>query len=417
MVDRTALYPKTDARVLNLCIKAGDAVNEGDVLLTYADDTLDTYKNQIADLNLQLSAARLRVAELSVPPGEMDVLAAERAVDASENDISELLRKMEQFDTAIALLEDEKAKAEIKRQDAFILYDAGVIPKNEYDAFADAILKIENEIKARKADKEALDSTMEALESARDFNVKKYEAVLNRPNDEAVQSQINQGNISIKQIELKIEQLQKQIDSFVYEEIAAVSGTVLTLNVKEGGFASRSVPFAEIADTGYENLKITLNVPETEAAEVRLGQEAEITGNILGKDTVAGVVDRIQPIAEQKQISGSLETVIGIELSFDDKTGRLRSGNTVNADIIVHVYEDITVIPLMATFSDTDGLEYVYVVNDDYTVSKREVTLLAFSDLNVGVTGLDKGETIVASPTSAITDGAYIRPVVRNNGE
>jgi len=416
MVDKKVLYPKTDARVVNLNVKVGDTVNEGDVLLGYSNDNLDTYKNQIDDLTYQLQSARLRVAELelSAKPSEMDLLTAQQAITASENDIADLSRRMDLANAAVTLLEDELAKAEAKRDDAEVLYNAGVIAKNEYGAYTDAVSKIENEIKSKITEKDAFDPAMKVLETALDYNKKRYDAIANRADAETVKSQISQGNISIQQIELKISQLQKQIDSFVAEEISPVSGTVLTLNVKEGGMASRAQPFIEIADMSYDNLRITLNVPESEAASVAIGQEAEITGNILGKDTVSGTVSKISPIAEQKQISGSLETVIGIELRFNDETGRLRSGNTVNADIIVFTHEDITIVPLMATFSQTDGKEFVYVVNDDYTVTKREVTLVAFSDLNVGVTGLDVDESIVASPTSAITDGSYIKPVVRS---
>jgi putative ABC transport system ATP-binding protein len=88
----------------------------------------------------------------------------------------------------------------------------------------------------------------------------------------------------------------------------------------------------------------------------------------------------------------------------------------VTTDIITGVYENVTVVPLMATFSEAGGGEFVYVMNDDYTVSKREVTLLAFSGMNIGVTGVSEGEKIVSSPSPQIKDGSYVKPVVRNIG-
>jgi len=419
MIERTSVFPKTDARVAEVFIKAGDTVNAGDLLLTYQDEVLDTYRNQMDDLNLQLKAAKLRLNDLSLPSAEMDILTAERAVAASKKDIEDLNRRLEQADNLIQKLKDEELAAAIEKRDAAaILFDAGIIAKNDFETFNDAIAKIENEIKTRTDDRNTLALTMSTLEEALDYNTKRYESVLEKTgeSEETVKSQMEQSLVAIEQIELKISQLNKQIDEFVYEETAPVSGTVLAINAKEGGMVSRATPLAEIADTGNANLRITVNVPEAEASEIVLGQEAEVSGGVLGKDIIAGRVTKIRPIAETKQLGNSMETVIIIELSFDDASGRLRSGNSVDIDIIVNIYEDVTVVPLMATFSEAGGGEFVYVMNDDYTISKREVTLLAFSGMNIGVIGVNAGERIVATPSAQIKDGSYVKPVVRNIG-
>lgn len=416
MIDKKTIYPKNDAKVEKVFVKAGDVIKAGDIILKYSDESLKNYQNQIDDLNLQLRSARLRLAESSLPPGDLDILTAERAVSQSEKDIRDLNSKIAQADSVISQLNDELAAANKKLTDAGVLFDAGIISKTEFEAYSDATTKIENEIKSRVTDKETLFLSLDSLKEALNYNTKKYEAVVNRSDDETVKNQIGLNKIAIEQIELKIEQLQNEIDLFVYEEASTADGTVLTLNAYEGGYASRSVPVLEVADTGYKNLNVTVNVPEADASEVKIGQDVEITGNILGKDSISGQVTKIHPIAEQRQIGNSLETVIIVEISFNDSTGKLRSGNTVNADIITKISENVVVVPLMSTFSEADGKEYVYIMNEDYTVSKREVTLLAYSGMFVEVTNVSPGERIVASPSPQIKDGSYVKPVVRSNG-
>lgn len=416
MVDKTTMYPKSDAIATKVYVKAGDTVTEGDLILKYSDEALETYQNQIDDLNLQLRSARLRLAEISLPPGDMDILTAERTVSQSEKDIRDLNSKIAQADSVIAQLEDDLATAGKKRDDAQTLLDAGIISKNEFEAYTDAVSKIEIEIRNRISDKDSLLLTMDSLNEALDFNIKKYDTVVNRSGDESVKNQISQSKIAIEQIELKIEQLQKQIDDFIYEETASTSGTLMSLYAADGSYVSRNAPIAEIADTGYRNLRIVVNVPESDASEIKTGQNVEITGNILGKDKISGKIVKINPIAEQKQLGNSMETVIGVEISFSDDTGKLRSGNTVTADIITKISDNIVVVPLMSTFSESDGKEYVYIMNDDFTVSKREISLIAYSGMYVGVTNVSQGEKVVASPSPQIKDGSYVKPVVRNNG-
>ncbi|MDR1689879.1 MAG: HlyD family efflux transporter periplasmic adaptor subunit [Clostridiales bacterium] len=414
LVDSTAVYPEADGRVAEVLVKVNDVVKEGDVILKYSDEPLETYRDQITDLNLQLESARLSLSAITLPAGDLDILSAQLAVNQSQKEIEDLAARIKQADSVLDQLNEKVKEAQDKREEIRPLFDEGIISKADFDVYSNSITTVEDEIKARNSERELLASGTGALEEALDYNKKRYDAVINKTEDANIKSQVSQGQIGIEQIELKIAQLQKQIDEFVYEEYAPVSGTVLQLSAQEGGYVTRQAPIAEIADVSHNNLVISANVPEADVADIAIGQEAVISASVLGRDTVNGKITKILPIAKQQQTSNTLETVIGIELSFTDPSGKLRANNTVDAEITTKISENVVVVPLMATFSEADGREFVYVLNgENSTVTKREVVLISYSGLNVEVTNVAEGEKVVDTPPQQLTDGAYVREIIR----
>lgn len=413
LVDIFSVYPRTDGIIERVFFKEGDYINSGDIIMTYSDDTLKNLRDQIDDLNLQLKAANLRLAEATLPASETEVLSAQSMVNQSAKDIEDINIKIAQTDEAIEVLNSDIESARLSLADIETLYSVGGATKQEVEQARESIAKLEVQLSAKQRDNQALLLTLSAAQENLSLNERKYESVLNRSGDQSVENTRKQTEISIEQIRLKITQLEKEINDFVHEDISEVSGTIISFLPEEGAMVSRSAQIMEVAQIEGDNLIITVDIPESDASELYEGLDAEISAPILGKETVSGTITKIHPIAEQRQLSGSLETVIKADIEFSDPTGKLRAGNSVNVEIVTRESEDALVVPLMATFSEGDGSDYVYVMNEDYTISKRAIEMIAFSGLWVEVSGVSLGERIVQSPVPQLHDGSYVKPIIR----
>jgi len=455
LIDRHIMYPKSGAKIKNVHAKTGDAVTEGDVLVEYEDDSLDNLYDQMKELNLNYESARIRLDATVLPPSrtelmqaEMNINQAELGVNQAEANISQAEANINQakktitdihlsvdtYDINIEQMNRNIEQAEKTLDETQILYDVGAVTKNELDNLAESLTKMREQLLTTSMQRDntvlSLDNAETALNNLESAlpNVKaalpnaqaslelareQYNSILNRPNEEGIQNQIKQNQISLDQILLRVQQLQKQIDDFVFFETAPASGTVLTRNANEGEYSSSNRPLFEIADTSNDNLVIKAAIPEKEIAGIYEGQEAVITGSALGRDKFTGTITKIYPMAEQRQISNSVETVVLVDICVTDENAKLKSGYTVDANIVTAVSEDVVVVPLMSTLSESGGDNFVYIMNDEFIIEKRMVDLLTYSGLYVEVTNVKAGEKIVQSPPQQLADGMLVRPITR----
>ncbi|GHU53782.1 hypothetical protein AGMMS49975_12810 [Clostridia bacterium] len=410
VVNETQMFPSVSATVEQVFVKQGDKVNAGDLILKYKEDSLDDYRSQMSDLELQLDAAKLSLQQLSIPPSEVEVLAAKNEIRTAESAITDTTAQIEKAQENIGTLEETLSKANNKYNEMKQLYDAGALSKNDFDVYGDDVTKAKNDLRSGNLSKESLVRSLSDLEDTLEFNKKKYDAMINPANDENVKNSLERARINASQIQLKIDELQKKIDTFVYDETAKTGGTIISLDVHEGELADKNTPLLTIADTDAGNLKITASIPEADAANVKVGAEATITGTALGTASVKGNVTKIYPYAETTTINQVTEKVVRAEIPFDNKIG-LIVGNTVDVDIITRIYEDAVVVPITATFSENGGKDFVYIMKEDYSVEKREITLLDYTGLNIGVTGVNAGEKVVVTTSPQVREGTYVRPI------
>ena len=423
--DRVTVYPATQAKLVTVPIAVGDTVTAGQIIATYDPKGLDNLKDQLRDAQLVLESARLglKSAELglqnvTLPPSEAEMLQVEASVKQSEKTITDISGQVDQSDINIDQLERSLTKAETQYDKIKILYQSGVSTKSELDSAYDAIVKLQDQIKTAKSQRDGLYRNLAAAEDSLDLSRKQYNALINRAEDAKVQIQsgIQQVQtdvqaVQIQQAQRNIDKIQKQINEYTLEERAPVSGTVLTLGYGAGETASAAKALCAIADISRDNLKITVYIPENDAAHIALGQPVEIKGGALGDTVYQGKVAKIFPLAEKKQIGSSTETAITVEVGFADAAEGIKAGYTVETVIIMGIRENAVVIPLMSTLLESDGTNYVYVVRDDSTVEKRTVKLLAYSDLNVEAEGIAVGERVVNNPDTAIREGSYVRQI------
>ncbi|MCL1885030.1 MAG: efflux RND transporter periplasmic adaptor subunit [Defluviitaleaceae bacterium] len=408
--DRSIAFPNTQAQILEVHVNVGDVVNEGDLLITYDASVLDDMHDRLEEARLALLSAELGLAATRIAPSDAEILAAETNIEQARTSIINVESQLEQMDLQISQLESSIQTAEDNRENTEWLFENGVVARMELDAANDAVRRLEDQLAVAVSQREAAENGLPTAREAERLAIAQLEAVQNRNTRPEALNQAQIQQISIERAQLSIAQIERTIEDFQHEERATVSGTILNIFVTEGEFSISGRPLLEIADVSNENMVIIVHVPENEMSGILEGQEVEISGGAIGTHRYAGYIELIHPLAAPRQMGTTVETVVTVEIALAE-TSRLRAGNTVDADIITSVSENTLVVPLMSTVSAGGGETFVYIVNDDAILERRDVTLGEFSAMHIEAIGISENYRVVNNPTSAMFDGMQVRPV------
>ncbi|MDY5124173.1 MAG: efflux RND transporter periplasmic adaptor subunit [Treponema sp.] len=185
--------------------------------------------------------------------------------------------------------------------------------------------------------------------------------------------------------------------------VAPISGSIISSPVKTGQKVSASSVVTKIGD--IENLQITASVPERYVADLSIGLKAEISLEAYPGIVFPATVVRISPVLDA---TTRTKEVI---LNFDDKDLRVNAGMFAKIKLYTVDYAGKIAIPQDALTNQGDKY-FLYVVKEDNTVEKREVTL----GKNVGgyyqiLSGINAGETVVTAGMLTLSNGSSVKVI------
>ena len=182
-----------------------------------------------------------------------------------------------------------------------------------------------------------------------------------------------------------------------------ISGSILTAPAKPGQKVQASSVITKIGD--IENLQISAKIPERYVAELAVGQKAEIKLEAYPDVSFSASVVRISPVVD------SATRTKEIILNFDKKDSRINAGMFAKVKLCTSAYKGTFAIGQDSIVSNSDK-NYLFVVNDDDTVSKREVTLGKNVDGYYQIlSGIEFGETVVTEGMLTLYEGAKVRDI------
>lgn len=410
LVDRTIVFPETQAQIVTVHVGVGDVVQVGDVLITYDEAVLDRLHDSLAEARLALQSAELGLAAARIAPTQAEILAADNQIAQARSNIDNIQAQLNQTDLQISQLRDNISAAQSTQRNVQTLFDSGVATRTELDNANDAVRNLEDQLAIIQSQRDATALGLPVAQEAEQLAVAQAGTVRNRNAQPAAVNQAQLQQVSIEQAQLRISQIQRDIDEFEREERAAAAGTVLSVMVEEGEFSATGRPLMEIADVSSDNLVIVVHVPENDAGNIAVGQEVEISGGALGTHTYDGHIQLIHPVAAPRQMGATLETVVTVEIVAHG-TSRLRAGLSVDADIVTNVSENTLVLPLMATLSEGGGSNFVYIINDESILERKDITLGEFSEMFIEVIGISEYDRVVNNPTLAMHPEMQVRPI------
>ena len=225
---------------------------------------------------------------------------------------------------------EELEKARIKYQDAFAayestlddyvrnqgLFDSGAISEND-------LTNVKRELDVKKNQLSIMELELNLLE--------------NPDKDEIALKQA-----TLEEAEKSLTNIRKKLDKAV--TYAEFDGIVLKQDIKQGMTVSPGNLLLSIGSPS--DLQIDFGVNEYDAARIKIGQKAIITGDGFGDKIYNGEVIKIAPSASVMQTSRGNETVVKTTIKIIDPDDNIKPGFSASVEITVEEKRSVILLPL-----------------------------------------------------------------------
>lgn len=216
--------------------------------------------------------------------------------------------------------------------------------------------------------------------------------------DTALINQIETQKKSIDNLELKIEQLQLELEKSIVK--SPVEGKIEELYVAENQAIANNTKIAKVVSN---DLVANIEIDELDIGKIKLGQEANLFIPGYSEEEVKGVVSYISNTGIVKDGI----TTYSVYISFEPNE-QIKSGMTVDASIMIEKAENVLMVPTTSIVDIKGGKGVRYIVGDKIDVKKVEVGISNDTMTQI-ISGLELTDTIITSftytNTSTTSDG------------
>ena len=344
--DSAEVVSSLHAEILEILVKEGDRVKAGQVL-----------------------------ARLDPDDVQKEVEIAQNAYDLASANLDEAQREAKKG-YAEALQEQQAAQRDYDRK--AVLFAGGDISQAEMEAAADSL---------NSAKRKTASFYMENGEPAAEPSFR----------------------LQVKNAEFELEQKKERLEET--EVTSPIDGTVVRVNSRVGRFADMVDDDKPLfAIDNLDNLEMKISVSEYSIGKVKLGQEAEITADILNGQTERGVITAISPTGEEKG-GGSTERVIPTTIRIQNTDTALIAGITARARIVLNRAENVWVVPVSAIIEREDGTWLAAAESGKARLIPVEKGVEGDVSAEISGDGLSEGLNYLVTPDPALQDGTAVTAV------
>lgn len=309
--------------ITELCVREGDTVGRGDVLLRLDD----------LQLRAEQDGARAQVgaAEADLRQGDVGVATAEAGLAAERVALANTRLEAEQAATS-----RDRAQAAFARKQQ--LHAAGLIGSEEFEVAA---------AEARLAEQRWQWSEARIAQAEANLAAASARVAAAQAQREALQQRLEGARAALARASDLVGKTTLR---------APLSGLITKLNVEQGERAVpgiQSNPIATlmtIADMSVVEAEI--RVAEADIVAVKVGAPARVEVDALRDVEISGVVTEIGQSPIQNAATGGRETQEGKEFKvvvrLESPPAALRPGFTATAEIVTATRSDVLVIPFQA---------------------------------------------------------------------
>ena len=390
--DEYSIFIELSQEVKEVFAEVGDYVEEGQLLVTYdIEDDKKERQNKVTSAQITLDNANLELESIVTPAEGTELLDLKTKVVSAEQALTEAQKAIDDNEEDIT---DAKEDLDYSKQ----MLEMGGISQSEYDT---AEKTYNDLVKNKETLEDNLESAQLALETA-NLNLENGQ---NRLNDASTMNSYQKQLNTVETAEMNLAEAQDNLSKLTESTYSPISGTIIESSAVEGQMLTDSTAIMKIAD--LTNLDVLAYVSEYDIAKIAVGQDVELTSDGIEDKIYHGTVTKIEPTAEsQSTISGS-ETVVPVLVHLTDNDDLIKPGMEFDMEFITVSLQDADYVPISAVMADTenDG-HYVYVVNDEGIIEKRDIEIGVSDDMNIQiVSGLTANDVIVESPDSNMEAG------------
>ena len=346
-VNQTNVTPKISAPVRRFLVNRGDHVKAGQLLAELENRDLAAAAEESRSQFEQTQSALQTVTGATVPEdrtkAEADVQSAQQALDAAKKVYDSRVDLQKQGALAQKLVDDAKV--------------AMVQAQSQFDT-ARRHLQALTEVSATQQIKGAQDQVNAAKAH--------YDSA-------AVQ-------LSYAQI------------------FSPINGIVSDRPVYPGEMAAPGNPVVSIVD--ISKVVARANIPINQAAPVKVGKTATITGP---EGILTGIVTVVSPAVDPST------TTLEVWVQADNPDEKLKPGGAVHVSIRADLIKDTLLVPAAALLNSDEGGEKVMVVDKSSRARERKVTVGVREGNRVQILGgVVEGEKVITSGGLGLDDKAKV---------
>ena len=169
-----------------------------------------------------------------------------------------------------------------------------------------------------------------------------------------------------------------------------ISGIITARNYDEGDMYAMAQPLFVVQN--ITPVKMLINISESNYSKVKKGMEVELAADAFPGETFKGKVNLVYPTIDPRSHTFPVEIIV------DNKDEKLRPGMFTRVTINYGTNYRV-VVPDSAVLKQVGADDkYVYVLNDDNTVTYTPVKVgIRMGDRYEIISGLDDGDIIVTS--------------------
>ncbi len=230
--------------------------------------------------------------------------------------------------------------------------------------------------------------------------------------------QVDTQRALVAQLEAQVRSDQASIDNLrailSYTDITApIAGRTGIRQVDEGNIVRPSDTTGLVTITQIRPISVLFNLPQQSLPELNRGMaEGPLPVLALGFDRATAdgkppVIDSGKVLVIDNQVDPTTGTV-RLKAEFPNAGLQLWPGQFVNVRLLIETLRQVVVVPTSAVQRGPAGT-FVFVINEDSTVSMRPVKVARQDDLRAVIAdGVKSGERLVTSGFARIADGAQV---------
>lgn len=184
--------------------------------------------------------------------------------------------------------------------------------------------------------------------------------------------------------------------------LSPVNGVVTARNFDDGDMAQGPI----LTVMQINPVKIIINVSETEFTKVKVGMPINITLDVFGEEVFKGKVSLIYPTIDP------MTRTFGVEVEIPNANNRIRPGMFARATVDFGAAQRVVVSDRAIVKRAGSGDRFVYVYNNDGTVTYTQVELGRHVDAYYEVlSGLENGAQVVVAGQTRLSDGVKVKVI------
>lgn len=212
----------------------------------------------------------------------------------------------------------------------------------------------------------------------------------------ATEQQLSMQRAQVQQAEAAHELADVQVGKAIIT--SPIAGRATNVTAKPGEMAQPGMPLLEVVD--LRKVVVEADVPEQDIVRIEPGAVTRVWIEALGQAFEG-------PITEVGLVANGKTRTFPVEITLDNKEGRLRPGMMASLELVRRHFDDTLVVPRDAVIDDVD--KKLVFVDENGVARSRVVTLGPARGAYVVVDdGLEVGDRLIVLGQRQVVDGQKV---------